>query len=436
MAMGPMFRKILNFIQRTLLILKKSLQGFFQDQCFLHASSLTFYTLLSIVPVLAVAFGLAKGFGFERNLEEEVFQRFQEQKELVGHVVEFARSLLEQVESGVIAGVGAILLFLFVLSLFWTIETSMNTIWKVKRSRSFIRMFTDYLAMMIICPFFFVIASSLTVFLSAQLHQAMEEHELLQKMTPLFFLLYQGFTLLMIWVLFSCLYIIMPNTRVRAKYGIFSALFAGTTYYFVQSLIIKFQIGVSQYNAIYGSFAALPLFLFWLQISWIIVLIGAEIAYHAEHLSPRLKASANQILLSTTQYAILLTYRIIERFKQGLTSPDILELSTEFGVPVAMNKEILAHLKSAGIIVEIRSDKYWRCFQPAQEVKNITLKSVMDAIDLNAQRQISINLCDEAVLTQEALENLYSAIEHSPANLPVQQVMEATERKLGTDTHR
>ena len=269
--------KILKKIGR---ILASTIKGFLGDQCFLHASSLTFYTLLSLVPIMAIAFGLGKGFGFEKNLENDLLERFQEHKEVVNYVMEFAHSLLEQAEGGIIAGIGAVLLFVFVFSLFWTIESSMNAIWKVKEFRNPFRMVTDYLAMMIICPFFFAIAGSSTVFLTAQMHQVIENHVVLEKASPFLFLFYRGVTLLMIWVLFSCLYIIMPNTGVRAKYGVLAGVIAGTLYYAIQSVIIQFQIGVSQYNAIYGSFAALPLFLFWLQLSWISVLLGAELAYN------------------------------------------------------------------------------------------------------------------------------------------------------------
>src|SRR5690606_4020651 len=107
-----------------------------------------------------------------------------------------------------------------------------------------------------------------TLQITSQVSQVVQEHEILQPMTPLFSFAYKAFTCVLIWILFSCIYIIMPNTRVKPRYGIIAGIFSGTLYFFLQIAVLQFQIGVSQYNAIYGSFAALPLFLLWLQLSW------------------------------------------------------------------------------------------------------------------------------------------------------------------------
>jgi len=307
----------MRFLKYIFNVIRHSISGFFKDQCFLHASSLTFYTLLSIVPLLAVAFGVAKGFGFEQTLEKELHQRFSEHEQILKLVLEFARSLLEQAEGSLITGVGVIFLFLFVMSLFWTIETSMNVIWKVGKTRRPIRMLTDYFVMMIIFPFIFAVASSTMVYVTTMLHRVAMENELLQKVSPYFFMFYRGLALLMIWMLFSALYIFMPNKKVGWKYGLIAGVLAGTAYYLIQQVMITFQIGVSQYSAIYGSFAALPIFLLWLQISWVTVLMGAQVAYQLEHLAPSLSRNAHVLSLSKNHLAVLLALRIIDRFREG-----------------------------------------------------------------------------------------------------------------------
>lgn len=406
------------------IILVESVKGYFRDRCFLHASSLTFYTLLSIVPILAVAFGFAKGFGFEENLEVELHKRFQEQKEVVDYVVEFARSMLAQVEGGLVAGIGAILLFLFVLSLFWTIESSMNAIWKVKRSRSILRMLTDYTAMMIICPFFFVIASSLTVFLTTQVDIALEQHDVLRQITPFSFLFYRGITLFMIWILFSCLYIIMPNTRVRVKYGVVAGIIAGTIYYFLQIAILQFQIGVSQYNAIYGSFAALPLFLFWLQFSWTLVLFGAELAYQAEQIVPTLGPAKSRMEMNRTELALFLVFRLIERFHNKMPPLRVSALAEEFGVPTSCIREILSDLALSGILARVRSDKSRDCFQPGQEIRNITLQSVIHAIDKNFLEKISVNVDDDAKVIKKVFKEFVGKGSADPSNISLYSLLD------------
>lgn len=406
----------MRFFKYLFNVAKQSITGFFKDQCFLHASSLTFYTLLSIVPILAVAFGVAKGFGFEKSLESDLQQRFSEHQQVLQYVLEFSQSLLLQAEGSVITGVGVILLFLFVMSLFWTIEASMNIIWKVKKSRRAFRMLTDYFVMMIICPIIFAVASSSIVYVTTVLHRAALEHEILQKVSPYFFMFYKGVALVMIWLLFASLYIFMPNKKIDWKYGLIAGVLAGSAYYLIQQLMITFQIGVSQYSAIYGSFAALPIFLLWLQISWVIVLMGAQIAYHLEHLAPSLSRQSQTLTLTKNHLAVLIMLRIIESFIEGDNPRSEQNLSEELGVSGSVTEELLTDLSKAGLIREIRSGKSGRCFQPGKAVAQISLNSIRLAIDHNMHQQIVINAANDAISVQTAMRVFETAKAESPAN--------------------
>lgn len=406
----------MRFLKYLFEVTKQSIAGFFKDQCFLHASSLTFYTLLSLVPIFAVAFGVAKGFGFEKNLESDLQVRFSEHQQVFKYVLEFAQSLLLQAEGSLITGVGVILLFLFVMSLFWNIEISMNIIWKVKKSRRLFRMLTDYFVMMIICPILFAAASSSLVYLSAELHQATLEHEILQKVSPYFYVFYKGIAIVMIWLLFTALYIFMPNKKIIWKYGLIAGILAGSAYYLIQQVMITFQIGVSQYNAIYGSFAALPIFLLWMQISWVTVLVGAQIAYQLEHLAPSLGRHAKTLNLTKNHLAVLLTLRIIERFTNGDDPRSELSLSNELGVSASITEELLSDLSNAGIIREVRSGSRGRYFQPGITVNQISLNSVRLAIDHNLHQQIEVNSANDAISVQKAMRVFEAAKAESPAN--------------------
>ena len=128
----------LYWYQRLLRVLSDTFRGFIEDECYLKASALTFYSLLSIVPVLAVLFGIAKGFGFEKNLEFEINQHFIEQKELIEKLIQFAYSWLDTVRGGLIAGVGAVTLLWSVFGLLNNIETALNSIWKTRKERSYL----------------------------------------------------------------------------------------------------------------------------------------------------------------------------------------------------------------------------------------------------------------------------------------------------------
>lgn len=385
----------MNLANKYYLIVKQSLQGFFEDKCYLHVSSLTFYTLLSVVPILAVFLGLAKGFGFEKNLEDELHQRLFEQSQAVDIVVEFAHSLLKQAENSYIAGFGVLFLFLFVISLFWTIEASFNAIWKVKRSRPFFRIITDYMAMLIIFPVLFVIASSLTVFFSSQIQMAMEQNEMFRTISPLVSLAYRGLTLLLIWILFASMYLIMPNTKVYLRDALLGAIVAGTLYYLFLIAVINFQIGVSQYNAIYGSFAILPLFLFWLQISWLLVLFGAEISYHSAHLSPTLTSTNKRIEITHQLFTLLLMHYVVRSFEERGRPWTLKALAEKFGTPESIITTSFGPMIELGMISELRSDKDEIAYQPGRDLSSLTIHSINQAANPALHQTVSIFVSKE-----------------------------------------
>jgi membrane protein len=269
-----------SFLIKQLRMIILAFRGYDEDRCLLRASSLTFYTLLSIVPVVAMFFGVAKGFGFERRLEKQLFERFPGQEEILGQVINFANSLLEQTRGGLIAGIGLLVLFWSVLKVLGHIEmAALNDIWGIKENRSWGRKFSDYLSIMLISPVLVLMSGSATVFITTQVTQITQKVELLGVISPLISFLLKFSPYVLIWALFTILYIIMPNTKVNFKAGLLGGVVAGTLYQIAQWAYISFQISAAKYNAIYGSFAALPLFLMWLQISWWIVLFGAELSF-------------------------------------------------------------------------------------------------------------------------------------------------------------
>ena len=305
---------------RALRVLIDAGRGFVEDDCYSKASALTFYSLLSIVPVLAVLFGIAKGFGFEQALEVEISQHFAEQRELTDKLIQFAYSWLQTVKGGLIAGVGAVALLWSVLSLLNNIEAALNAIWKTRIARPYSRKISDYLATMVICPIFFVTSSSITVFLNTQIAQSAQSNVLVEAVSPFLLLILKLFPFFLSWILFTFVYYFMPNTKVYLRSALIAGILAGTAFQIWQWLYIRFQIGASSYGAIYGSFAALPLFLVWLQISWLILLAGAEVAFELEndlfipsrHLTP----------LPGKAAALLITFRSVEAFAKGFPPPD------------------------------------------------------------------------------------------------------------------
>jgi membrane protein len=268
-----------SFWLKQLRILLLTLRRFNLDKCELRASALTFYSLLSIVPVVAMAFAVAKGFGIEKMLGDQLMAKLEGQQEVAERIIGFAQSLLENTKGGAIAGVGIVVLFWTIIKVLGNIESSFNDIWGVKTPRAFGRKLADYLSVMLICPVLIILAGSITVLLTTRLASMLEQLSFLGYLANVLIALLKLLPYGVIWLVFTFIYVFMPNTKVELKSALWGGILAGTVYQLVQLAYIKFQIGVSNYGAIYGSFAALPLFLAWLQLSWLIVLLGAEASF-------------------------------------------------------------------------------------------------------------------------------------------------------------
>jgi membrane protein len=408
-----------SFLIKQLRIIILAVRGYDEDKCFVRASSLTFYTLLSIVPVAALFFGIAKGFGFERLLERRLYENFPGQEEILAQVINFANSLLQETRGGVIAGIGIAVLFWSVLKVLNHIERSFNDIWQIKKGRSWGRKFSDYFSIMLISPVFIIMSGSLTIFITTQVEQITRQVALVGMFDPLISFMLNFLPYILIWALFTFLYIIMPNTKVNFKAGLVGGIVAGTFYQIAQWAYISFQIGTTRYNAVYGSFAALPLFLMWIQISWWIVLFGAELSFanqnvHTYEYEPdSLKVSPGFKKLLTLQIAHLL----VKRFENGDTPPSDSQISTQLQMPVRLVHNILFDLVQAGLISKIKTkvDKKL-AYQPARDINKLTLQYVLSALEQSGTDTIPVVRTDDYQALSDALKNFSEAMEKSPAN--------------------
>jgi membrane protein len=251
---------IKGILLHVLRIFVLTFRKFENDNCILRASALTFYTFLSIVPVLALAFGISKGFGFEPMLERFLIERFLFHEEALTRIISFAQDLLEKTKGGVIAGVGVTILFWTVIKVLTHIERSLNQIWNVEKARNMGRKFNDYFAFILICPGVIILHSSLSVFITVQVETIMQKVELIGIFSPVIFSLLKILPYALIWIILTYIYKSIPFTEVKILSAVVAGIFAGTVFQLAQWAYIYFQVGVAQYNAIYGSFAAIPSF--------------------------------------------------------------------------------------------------------------------------------------------------------------------------------
>ncbi len=384
---------------RYLRVLSLSVRKFTEDRLQFRASALTFFSMLSVVPLLAMGFGIAKGFGFEKNLEEQLANNLQGHEEVLKWLLTFTNSFLQKTQGGLIAGVGLAVLFWSVMKVFGNIESSFNDIWQIKKARSFVRKFSDYLSMMLVSPILIITASSANVFFSTQLQTIDDRIAILGYLSPIIFFLLKLIPYVLIWLLFTMIYLVMPNIKVNIKSGVIAGVIAGSIFQITQWGYIHFQIGVSNYGAIYGSFAALPLFLMWMQISWLIVLFGAEISYSDQNIdyyefekeTQNISPHAKRIV------SLLIAHRIIQNFKNGEIPLNASELSKDLRLPIRLVKNILCELVKARIVSEVNVEKSKVvAYQPAQYIERFTVRFISNSLDKLGHNEIIDPSLDKA----------------------------------------
>ncbi|HEY7165007.1 MAG TPA: YihY/virulence factor BrkB family protein [Candidatus Binatia bacterium] len=406
-------------------ILLLAVRRFNLNRCELRASALTYYSLLSMVPVFALAFAIAKGFGVEKILGDQLMSKMQGQEEVAERIIGFAQSLLENTKGGAIAGVGIVLLFWTIIKVLGNIEKSFNDIWGVKTPRTFGRQLADYLSVMMICPVLLITASSVTVLLSTQLSSMVERLSFLGYFADVLIWFLKILPYAVIWVVFTFIYVFMPNTKVQLKSALWGGVLAGTIYQLVQWAYITFQIGVSKYGAIYGSFAALPLFLVWLQLSWLIVLLGAEISFaHQNVTTYEFEQDCEGVSHSFRRMiAVMITSLCVKNFLNGEKPLTAERISQDLEVPIRLVRSALSELTQARILSEVcPEDGEDISFQPACDVHALTVAGVIHRLDQQGAATLPIEGSISTDKLRDTIQRFSEMNEQSVANLKLEDV--------------
>jgi membrane protein len=414
-------RPVKAFFIRQLRVVLLALRGYGEDKCQFRASALTFYTLLSIVPVIAMMFGIAKGFGMAELVRNTLMQRFQGQEEVIKRLIDFSYRLLEETKGGVVAGIGVAVLFATVIKVLSNIENSFNYIWGVKKSRTISRKFSDYLSMMLICPVLLVVASSSTVFVSTQIKLVLNKFEFLEFFSGPILWSLRFLPFVTIWVLFTFIFLFMPNTKVKFSSGLLAGVVAGTIFQLTQWIYINSQILASKYGAIYGSFAALPLFLLWLQISWFIVLFGAEVSFAHQNVDTyefeqdclAVSYSFKKIL------TLLVAYHIVKDFVAGNPAPTSAQLATKLDMPIRLVRQITFDLTEAKITSEVVKEQEERetGYQPAKDIEKLTIKKVIDELEQSGKDEIPVEKSEQLEKLKQTFAEFSDMMRNSDKNL-------------------
>ncbi len=413
------------FFVQSLRILLVAIKEFISDQCALRASALTFYTLLSIVPVMAMAFAVAKGFGFQNMLERELLEQFAGQQEVINKVIEYARTMLEQTKGGLLAGIGAAALLWAVIKVMNNIEQSFNDIWANTVPRSLGKKFSDYLSIILVAPVLLIMSGSVTVLIVSQVTLITEKVSVLGIFSPLILFLLQLLPYVVIWGLFTFVYMFMPNVRVSIRSALVGGIVAGTVFKLLQWAYIYFQVGVSRYNAIYGSFAALPLFLVWLHLSWLVVLFGAEISFaHQNGEEYELEPESRNISGALKKkLSLSVLHLLVKTFQNGERALTDGQISDTLNLPIRLVRESLNDLFTSGLITKaIVAEGAADAWQPARDINDMTVAAVWETLDKSGLNALPLESTREFRLLAEAVDACYAAIQTSPANTLVKDI--------------
>lgn len=414
-----------SFFIKQLRIIVLSVRGYIEDKCKFRASALTFFSLLSIVPVIALMFGIAKGFGLQERVEAAILERMAGQEEAAQKIISFSNSLLENARGGLIAGVGVIFLLWAVIKVLSNIESAFNDIWGIKKPRHIGRKFSDYLSVILVCPILLVVSSSATVIISTQIKLIIEKLPFIHSIAWLVLPLLRLLPFCSIWLIFTFIFIFMPNTKVRFKSGLLAGIVAGTIFQLAQWAYIKFQVGAAEYGAVYGSFAALPLFLIWMQVSWLIVLFGAELSFAHQNVDTyEFEPDCLSVSYSfKTKLSLLITNLLVTNFHNGQRALYATKISQKLEIPIRLVRQILFELVESDVISEVRKEQDREvAYQPARDVDILTIKFVIDALEHRGSDGIAVIESEQFHKLSDSLSQFAAAVEKSPANVLLKDI--------------
>lgn len=337
-----------------------TLRYFVKNKCTLHASALTFFTLLSIVPVAGMLFGIAKGYGYDEILKAKLLASMAGQRQVTEWIIQFSDNALTKASGGLVAGVGIIVLMWSALKLLTSIEASFNEIWGVKQGRSMMRKISDYSTLLLLCPLLLLIVATSTAFFVTRLQSWGSSLPYGDSIWNHFMVIIaKTVPFVLTWGAFAFLYVFIPNTKVSIRAGLISGAVTGLFYTILQFVYIYAQKYLTGYNAIYGSFAAVPFFLLWLQISWTLILFGAQSTFAVQNVHDY-ELSAGETADESTEYRHLCALRIMielaHAFKTGQGGLTASQLSEGLEIPIRTTRAVLFDLYTINVATRTFSD--------------------------------------------------------------------------------
>ena len=402
----------LGWTVRPLNLIFYTLEGLMAHGTMDMSAALTFYTLISLVPVLALVFAVVKSFGLAESLVENLYSLLPQMPEVVDYVVDFATKALARTRGGLMATVSLVTLFWAVIRMFESIEANFNKIWEVKSTRNLVRKYSDYITVVIIAPLLWIVATSIGSYAREML--GVDGSVWLQVGSKVL-------SLLVVCAMFTLIYMVIPNCKERLHSATLAGLMAGPCFFLFQALYVYLIKWMTSDNAIYGSFAALPLFMLWMQNSWSILLIGCELSFaiqnekrfDEERTLPSLSHDVSRkLMLATVAY-------VARAFRRGEGAVPMIAIREQLALPTRTVSKLISTLVAAEVLNEVRCDEeeYDVAYAPARDVTTLRVSDVLEAID-NYADGATEPMCHsvEARRAEECVEALKLALREADSN--------------------
>lgn len=390
---------LLRMLIRVYKLIFYMVRGMLNHGTLVRSAAMTYYTVTSLVPILAVAFALVKGFGLADSMVQSLYGLFPQYPEAIDYVVAFAENALARTRGGLMASVALVMLFWSIIQLFGSIESAFNNIWEVKTTRSIARQWSDYLAVTLIVPILWIVAYAV----GGHLEDIWQD-------TWYFRILSYLLSMILMWVMFTLLYLIIPNAKVKLSSALTAGIVAGTIFLLFQWGYVYLQKAMTSYNAIYGSFAALPLFLLWVQISWQILLIGGELSFAFQNITRFGEEHEWQRISYDQRRKVMLAAMVIivRHFQKHGGALSAAAIREELNLPTRIINDVLFQLTRAGQLIDARQSDNEReaSYAPAYDIARMTLYGVLSAVENHGDNPLVFEAESDLQRVEEVLEGI------------------------------
>ena len=380
-------------------------RDFIKNLVNLEAMALAFKTLLSLAPLLAVIFSILKGFGVHNRMEPALAEALaplgERGKEVTAHLIGF----VDKMSAGALGSIGLVTLFITVLSLMGTIEQAFNRIWHVK-ARKLTRKFSDYLSVILVGPV--LVVAALTITATLQSNSFVQKMISLEPFGTVILTLLKFVPYFALWGAFTFLYVFIPNTRVKLTSAVVGGLVAAVLWQTVGWGFTVFVASSTRYYAIYSSFAILLLFLLWLHVGWVIVLLGAQVAYAHQHI--RFYEGERELLTNSPagreKLALEMMFLIGRNFFHGLDPLSVTTLASRLYLPAGLVRDFMETLRQCRLVLPVADEE---TFVLARDPERISIKEILDCVRNSGVKNPAVRT-DEEVAIEELLRKVDDSV--------------------------